>query len=285
MKRKRIITFLAAAMLLLSSCASLSSSGVGRTKHYTIENSKIPADFDNYSIAFISDTHYPSLFSEKRLRKLVSHIKEINPNILLLGGDYVTSNDSIDALFSALSATAPDDGIYAVLGNHERSNSHLIAESMKRHGICLLRDSCANIPGKESNIIIAGIEDSFKNAAIESLPGKGYNPDEFMIVLAHTPDYAERTSATAGIVLSGHTHGGQVSLLGLYTPVKNTIYGRRFLRGENRTTNGTTVITTNGIGTSRKKIRFCVPSEIVVITLKSTRQAKPSKLQPPSKEN
>ena len=94
-------------------------------------------------------------------------------------------------------------------------------------------------------------------------------PDSlFTVLLCHTPDYAERSSTTADLVLSGHTHGGQVSLLGLYTPVRNSVYGTRFLRGMNNTTAGSTVITTNGVGTSRKKIRFCVPSEIVVVRLK-----------------
>ena len=70
------------------------------------------------------------------------------------------------------------------------------------------------------------------------------------------------------IILCGHTHGGQVSLFGLYTPVKNSSYGTRFLRGRNRTSSGATIITTNGVGTSRRKVRFCVPSELVYITLK-----------------
>ena len=60
-------TILAAAMLLISSCASLSPNGVGRVKRYTFAEECVPEQLDEYKIAFISDLHYPSLFNNKRL--------------------------------------------------------------------------------------------------------------------------------------------------------------------------------------------------------------------------
>ena len=86
------------------------------------------------------------------------------------------------------------------------------------------------------------------------------------------PDFAQDVRIACDLVLSGHTHGGQVSLLRLCTPVKNSKYGMRFLRGLNRTDEGVPVITTNGVGTSRRKVRFCVPSEVVVVTLRRASQ-------------
>jgi predicted MPP superfamily phosphohydrolase len=112
------------------------------------------------------------------------------------------------------------------------------------------------------------VYDSFANDTLFAQYVEQLDDSDFLIFLSHTPDFVERHSITADLAFAGHTHGGQVSLFGLYTPVKNTCYGRRFLRGMNRTTNGTAVITTNGVGTSRRKVRFCVPSEIVVVTLK-----------------
>jgi predicted MPP superfamily phosphohydrolase len=89
-----------------------------------------------------------------------------------------------------------------------------------------------------------------------------------VILLAHDPECRWNLRKYKwDLLLSGHTHGGQVSLFGIYTPFKNSAYGSRFLRGRNRTTGGVDVITTNGVGTSRRKVRFCVPSEIVVVTL------------------
>ena len=114
---------------------------------------------------------------------------------------------------------------------------------------------------------MAGVRDSFVCDSVATSAVSNDVSEAFVILLAHTPDYAERSQSRADLVLSGHTHGGQVSLFGIYTPVKNTGYGTRFLRGLNKTTYGSTIITTNGVGTSRRKVRFCVPSEIVIITL------------------
>lgn len=260
---------LAAVMLLISSCATLSSSGVERVKEYTVESARLPRSFDGFRVAFISDTHYPSLFNHRRLHGLVSRLKEINPDVLFLGGDYVADNDSVDVLFSALATVAPSYGTYAVLGNHERRNETIVESSMRRHGITLLADSLVCLANVKDSIYLIGVRDSFSSESIAMQSDVVLPPDAYLILLAHTPDYVERSGSVADLAFSGHTHGGQVSLFGLYTPVKNTLYGTRFLRGLNSTTSGTPVITTTGVGTSRRKIRFCVPSEIVVVTLKS----------------
>ena len=257
-------------LFILVSCASLSQSGVGRVKRYTVESDRLPAVFDGCRVAFVSDIHYPSLFNAKRLGRLVASLSDMHPDLLLLGGDYVTSNDSVMALFSALEAVDARYGTYAVLGNHERRNGGLIASSMREHGIVLLPDSIACVEAAGNRLFIAGVRDSFSCDSTMIQRIDAVVDEAFLILLAHTPDYAERSSVMADVVLSGHTHGGQVSLFGLYTPVKNSAYGRRFLSGRNATSKGTTVITTNGVGTSRKKVRFCVPSEVVLLTLKRT---------------
>lgn len=266
----RHFLILAAAMLLISSCASLSPNGVGRVKRYTFAEESVPKELDGYKIAFISDLHYPSLFNNKRLGKLVHRLQKESPDILLLGGDYVTDSDSIDVLFESLSAAMPRWNTFAVLGNHDKRNEELIKQAMGKYGIYLLdgvavRTEFLDIGG---GYTVAGPYDSFANDTLFVQYMECVEDSEFVIFVSHTPDFVERNSITADLVFAGHTHGGQVSLLGLYTPVKNTRYGRRFLRGRNRTTNGTTMITTNGVGTSRRKLRFCVPSEIVVVTLK-----------------
>ena len=262
---------LAAAMLLISSCASLSPNGVGRVKRYTFAEEGVPEQLDGWKIAFISDLHYPSLFTPKRLKKLVGRLQKESPDMLLLGGDYVTETDSIDVLFESLSAVGPCMDTYAVLGNHDMRNESLIRQSMDKYGVELLdgKASCTELLDVGGGYAVAGVYDSFADDTLFAQYVEQIADSGFLIFLSHTPDFVERHSITADLAFAGHTHGGQVSLFGLYTPVKNTHYGRRFLRGRNRTTNGTTVITTNGVGTSRRKVRFCVPSEIVVVTLKS----------------
>lgn len=256
------------SVLLLVSCATLSPNGVGRIKEYTVVSGQLPPEFDGYTIAFVSDLHYPSKFTKKRLRRLVGALQRLSPDAIMLGGDYVTSNDYVGELFSSISSAKTVNGTYAVLGNHEHRNKEFIAKEMRRCGIVLLADSVAAIERGGDKIFFAGVYDSFDYNAAILQPAETVPDSLFTVLLCHTPDYAERLSTTADLVLSGHTHGGQVSFLGLYTPVRNSVYGTRFLRGMNSTTAGSTIITTNGVGTSRKKIRFCVPSEIVVVRLK-----------------
>ena len=261
---------LAAVMLLISSCATLSPNGVGRVKRYTFAEESVPKELDEYKIAFISDLHYPSLFNNKRLGKLVHRLQKESPDILLLGGDYVTDSDSIDVLFKSLSAAMPRWNTFAVLGNHDKRNEELIRQAMGKYGIYLLDGVavCTEFLDIGGGYTVAGPYDSFANDTLFAQYMECVEDSGFVIFVSHTPDFVERHSITADLAFAGHTHGGQVSLLGLYTPVKNTRYGRRFLRGMNRTTNGTALITTNGVGTSRRKVRFCVSSEIVVVTLK-----------------
>lgn len=259
------------AALMFASCASLSGSGVGRLKRYEIKSERLPAQFNGCTIAFISDVHYPSKFNRKRLAKVMRKLRTLEPQMLLLGGDYVTSNSFIDELFDSIASIKTNYGTYAVLGNHEFSRAELIKEAMRSRGISLLGDEAHAITN-EKTIYIAGVANPFKVDSLTVSPTETVADSCFTILLVHTPDYAQMVGARADVVLSGHTHGGQVSLFGLYTPVKNSRYGSRFLRGLNKTDDAVPVITTNGIGTSRRKVRFCVPSEIVIVTLRRAPQ-------------
>ena len=93
------------------------------------------------------------------------------------------------------------------------------------------------------------------------------DPDKFSIVLDHQPqDYEAQAKAGVDLVLSGHTHGGQVRVFGV-APVLNSHYGNRFLTGLAYNTAKIPLIITNGIGTSQLPIRIGAPAEVVMITL------------------
>ena len=258
----------AAFVLLISSCATLSGNGVGRIKHYTIESDRLPASFDGFTAAFLSDLHFPSKFTPKRLQKVVACLSHLAPDAIFMGGDYVPSPQYARQLFSSISSVETACGKYAVLGNHDYRLRDSVAVAMERSGVRLLADEVSYLRRGGDSIAVVGVYNPFKPSAAVQQLATGVQGDCFTIILSHTPDFAQDTRVPCDLVLAGHTHGGQVSLLGLYTPVKNTKYGACFLRGLNSTTDGVPVITTNGVGTSRRKLRFCVPSEIVVITFK-----------------
>lgn len=275
MKIPKLAIQLCALAVLLSSCATASLSkykGVGRVKKYEIYSKDLPSEFDGFRIAFASDIHYKSKFTYKRLRQLVNVINGVAPDVLLLGGDYPGRADSndIDTLFQYISKVKSRYGIYAVMGNHDTGKWYAtIKGAMERYGIICMEDSGFVLGTDSSHIVVAGVKDSFDNLPEHTAVSQGYDKDDFVVLVSHTPDYAEiKDVSKADLVLSGHTHGGQVSLFKRIAPINNSKYGSRFLTGLKHNSEGVPMLITNGVGTSRKKVRIFTPSEVVLITLR-----------------
>ena len=261
------------SIVLLSSCATASFSkyhGIGRIKKYTIYSEQLPDSFDGFRIAFASDFHYESRFNWKRLPGLLKALQATEADVLLLGGDYRGRNGgNLTELFDLLHTFRPPYGTYGVMGNHENNaNYEIVKEEMKRTGIHLLEHEVDTLWKKNEYILLCGIRNPFDLKQNGVSPTLNLHPDDYVIMLVHTPDYAEDTDiSNTDLVLAGHTHGGQVSFFKRYTPAHFSKYGTRFMTGLKHNSAGIPVIITNGIGTSRKNIRLFTPSEIVLITL------------------
>lgn len=261
------------SIVLLSSCATASFSkyhGIGRVKKYTIYSEQLPDSFDGFRIAFASDFHYESRFNRKRLPGLLKALQATEADVLLLGGDYRGRNGgNLTELFDLLHTFRPPYGTYGVMGNHENNaNYEIVKEEMKRTGIHLLEHEVDTLWKKNEYILLCGIRNPFDLKQNGVSPTLNLHPDDYVIMLVHTPDYAEDTDiSNTDLVLAGHTHGGQVSFFKRYTPAHFSKYGTRFMTGLKHNSAGIPVIITNGIGTSRKDIRLFTPSEIVLITL------------------
>lgn len=246
---------------------------LNRVVNYRFTHPDVPKAFDGCRIAFISDTHYKSLFDETGLSELTRLLREQKADLLLMGGDYQEGCQYVQELFDSIEAVKPRLGVYGVLGNNDYKRcTDDIRQSMKAHQIHLLEQTCDTVRRGEARIILAGIENSTASDVetinkIKTCPTLSLSDGDFVILLTHTPDYAEDYStAHSDLVLAGHTHGGQVLIFG-YAPVVPSKYGSRFLTGLKYTSQGTPIIITNGIGTSRMPIRHGAPAEIVVITL------------------
>lgn len=248
---------------------------ISRVVDYSFTHPDVPQAFDGCRIAFISDTHYKSLFDEKGLPSLIKLLREQKSDLLLMGGDYQEGCQYIEELFDSIKAVKPQLGIYAVLGNndYERCTDD-IRRSMAAKGIRLLEQRCDTVYRNSARLILAGIENSTATdtATIKKIaicPTVSLHDKDFVILLTHTPDYAEDYLTTnTDLVLAGHTHGGQVLIFG-HAPEVPSKYGERFLSGLKYTSQGVPIIITNGIGTSRLPIRLGAPAEVVIITLHS----------------
>ncbi len=250
-------------------------AGVSRVVHYDLYNGDIPESFDGTRIAFITDLHYPSYFKSKHLDSLVKSLDSLSCDILCLGGDFHEDESLIAELFEKLGSINYPLGAYGVLGNndYERGYDKVVVEMLKNNINCLEHQVDTIWKDKEF-ILMAGVRDPFNLEKNGVSPTLALSEDDFVILITHTPDYAEDVPITnSDIVLAGHTHGGQVSLFG-FAPVVPSKYDQRFLRGLVYNSKGIPMIVSNGIGTSTYDIRVGAPSEIVVVTLHSLRVAK-----------
>ncbi|MDR2927078.1 MAG: metallophosphoesterase [Cytophagaceae bacterium] len=246
------------------------SKGLGRIKYYEFEHPDLPSAFDGFTVAFLSDFHYKSIFNEKRLSKAVKTINRIHPDLLLLGGDYVESCEYASELLLKISEIETSEGIIAVLGNNDYENCYCeILTEINKHGIQLMEHQTDSICKNNECIYITGVRNPFDLKNNRVSPTLSLNSTHFVILLVHTPDYAENVSIhNSDLVLAGHTHGGQITLFGLYAPVLPSRYRQRFRSGKRYNSAGIPVFITNGLGTSQKNIRLFAPSEVMVITFR-----------------
>lgn len=272
MRIKHLLFCLLVCEIFLVACSTtknLSRRGAQHVNKYDFYHKDIPEAFDGFRIAFISDLHYKSALQEKGLIQLVRQLQTINPDLMLMGGDYQEGCQYVTELFDRLAEVQPKYGIVGVMGNndYERCHEEIVAE-MQKYGMRVLEHTCDTISKENQRIIVAGVRNPFDLKHNGISPTIALKPEDFVILLTHTPDYVEDVDVSnTDLALAGHTHGGQVTLMGLYAPVVPSHYGRRFLKGEKKSSAGIPVIITNGIGTSSKKLRMFAPSEIVVIEL------------------
>ena len=278
----RITPYLLLLILVLSSCTPLRYAGVGRVQDYHIESTEVPEAFDGYRIAFASDFHLKSRFKERQLRGTVKALQALAPDVLMLGGDYQEGCEYVVPLFTELAQVTPPDGTYAVLGNNDYERcTELIRSAMKHYGIRLLEHDVDTIRRGEEYIVIWGANpyaERYPTASRKSespaerktnRTSESRDQGSFVVLLTHTPDYIEEPeAAVADIALAGHTHGGQVTLFGIYAPITASRYGMRYRTGLRRSSSGVPIVISNGLGTSRYPIRMFAPTDVVMVTLK-----------------
>ncbi|HOM03570.1 MAG TPA: metallophosphoesterase [Acetivibrio sp.] len=240
-----------------------------KVTYIKVKDSDIPDSFDGKRIVFASDIHHGPYFSRERVRNMVEKVNSLNPDIIFVGGDYVEkSREYIKPCFEELSHLEAPLGRFGVLGNHDYyRNGELVRQSMKEAGITLLDNAAQWITYGSGRIKVCGV--GYFNRYLYPIESylEDVGEDDFVILLSHDPDYAETIrNYKIDIVLSGHTHGGQVTLFGLWAPYIPSIYGQKYRTGV-ADTKYTRVYVSNGVGTSGIPIRFFARPEIVVLEL------------------
>jgi uncharacterized protein len=223
------------------------------------------------TVAFASDFHggpttHPDLFLTL-LDELIAH----QPDVLLLGGDYVWSrSEQIDVLAEILSKCAPPLGKYGVLGNHDLwTNDAPIIRALRDAGVQILINENRELPAPFDGISICGIDDPWTGSADVSKAFDG--AQSVRIFLTHSPDGMLLLKGQRfHLAFAGHTHGGQVAFPdGTQILTAGGPLARTYGRGRFKIADNGTLIVSRGVGCSNIPVRINSDPELVLCTIVS----------------
>ena len=240
-----------------------------RTTEYQITIPGKLSDISHLRIAFVSDFHLQESTGIHFVEKFASKIDRIKPDLMLFGGDIVDddrTNEKLAYFESIFSSIKARYGLYGVLGNHEHYTGHDKGSFFSNSGIEILRDSVVIVG---NSFIVAGRNDSHIRTRKSIAEIAGTIPDTLpVILLDHRPSEVDLTSRfPIDVVLSGHTHNGQLFPINLITRrVYELSYGYR-QKGE------THFFVSSGIRLWGPPVRTTGKSEIIVIDITLTRDS------------
>lgn len=242
-----------------------------KTKTIHLFSGEIPKAFIDKKIVFISDIHHGPFFSIERVQKLVERINELEPDYILMGGDYVHREPKyIMPFFDEIKNLKSNYGIYAVSGNHDHwEDAKLTKEMMIKNGISICDNKSYWVKINNDSIKIGGVGDLWEDIQVLDSTISDLKTTDFSILISHNPDYLELIQKDLiDFTLSGHTHGGQMTLFGFWAPMIPSKYGQKYRYGLKQFDKMQSYIS-SGIGTITPPLRFFCRPEVVLIHLQN----------------
>ena len=225
----------------------------------------LPPALDGLRIGMITDIHHSAVVPADDVTRAVKLVLDASPDIVVLGGDYVSFFDKayvapVAELLTPL-ANAPQ-GSFAVLGNHDDEKE--MPAALAARGFTVLKDQRTSLTVRGERLDIAGIR--FWTRSPGEIAGVLKGTGGTTLLLAHDPRrLVEASALDVQLVLSGHTHGGQVVL-----PAVGAIAGRKFpVLAGSATRDNTTIFVSRGVGTVYVPIRLNCPPDIAILTLRT----------------
>ena len=255
--------------LLLSVIALVQGMRPPVITDYEVTLPGLSGQLDGAVIVAVSDLHLGSRLDANWLMKRVEQIESAQPDLIVLLGDiFEGHSDPSLELSAALSRLKAPLGVWAVLGNHEfHRGGESQADVFTQNGFTVLRNRWTGI---DHGLVLAGVDDLTNGQRNgqghellqRALAGKPAGP---IILLSHSPLYANLAAeAGVGLMLSGHTHGGQI------WPFNYLVQQRYPLLAGRYQIEGMTTLVCRGTGTWGPRMRLWAPAEIIRITLKSS---------------
>lgn len=229
---------------------------------------RLPAALDGLRVVHLSDIHHSPFTGREQVERAVEMANSLQPDIIALTGDYISHEREYAApCAEMLGRLHARYGVYAVLGNHDHwVDAPLITDLFRAEGVHVLVNEGMRFEHRGASFWLAGVDDTM--VGLEDLPLAlaGSRDDEMKLLLAHNPIVLRR-AARAGVdlVLSGHTHGGQVTWRSERSASGRV--RRRLLRGLGRQ-GDTQIYVSRGLGTVVLPVRYGCPPEVSLLQLR-----------------
>jgi uncharacterized protein len=261
-----------------------------RVQGYALTPPAWPAGL-SLKIAVLADIHVGEPYMPaSRVEEIVATTNALGADVIVLLGDFVaghrfmTRQIGMAEIAPILAGLRGPLGVYSILGNHdwwddltaqrECKGPIIAARALRDVGIPVLENDVVRLVKGDAPVWLAGLGDQIaflgrrgRHEGVDDLPGTlaKVTGDGPVILLAHEPDIFPKVPERVALTLSGHTHGGQVRLLG-YSPMVPSKYGNRYAYGH-VAEEGRHLIVSGGLGTSILPVRFGVPPEILLVEL------------------
>lgn len=237
-------------------------------ERHAVRLPRLPHALDGLRIVQLTDLHHSPFTGSQQLQQAIETANSLQPDIIALTGDYISHEREYAAPCAELvGRLRAKHGIFAVLGNHDHwTDAPLVADLFRAEGIRVLINEGLRFELAGASFWLAGVDDTM--VGLEDLPLAlaGSQADEMKLLLAHNPTILRRAArAKVDLVLSGHTHGGQVAWRS-----ERSASGkprRRILRGLGRR-GDTQIYVSRGLGTVVLPIRYGSPPEVTLLELR-----------------
>ncbi len=268
MPRRRFLAFLGGTGLVASYPVCVEPYLIVKNT-YRIPVPNLPAAFAGFRMVHLTDLHYGPLVPLAMIRHVVRRSNRIERDVVVCTGDYVHMRRSgdVDTVWPALGKLEAPSGVFSVLGNHDHWSSTQRSLHWLRETGQDLRHKTVAIERDGAKLWFAGAGDYWEDhLGLDELL-EGIPDEDCRIVLAHNPETADTPfSARVDLMVSGHTHGGQVKIPFRGAPVL-PVSNKTYSSGLKTSPRGTKVFISRGIGWAIYPVRFNCYPEIAVLEL------------------